>query len=139
VNTTTLKIPGHCPSKKNHYRTTFRDKRGRPLPYARLTKDDMVKTYEYKAVLLLRSQWGGPPLAERVRVHIYVDYFRNEPDDVGVAETVYDALQAAGVVAHDRLLCLWGEPAIYRHKVAGRADEGVAITLRWGEPAAAPQ
>jgi hypothetical protein len=91
----------------------------------------MVTTYENKAILLLRSQWSGPPLAERVRICIDVDFYKNEPDDVGVAETIYDALQAAGVVVNDRLLCLAGDPAIGRHKVPRRADEGVNIALRW--------
>lgn len=137
MKTATLRIPGHCPSKKNHYRVV--PCRKFPVTGAyRLAKDDAVTTYEKKAILLLRSQWSGPPLAELTDIGIAVDFYRNEPDDVGVAETIYDALQAAGVVANDRLLRLCGNPAIRRHKVPRRADEGVAIALRWGYTQEAP-
>lgn len=134
MQTATLKIPGHCPSKKNHYRVV--PCRKAPFTGAfRLVKDDMVTTYEKKAILLLRSQWSGPPLAELTDIDIKVDFYGNEPDDVGVAETIYDALQAAGVVANDRLLRLCGNPAIGRHKVPRRAEEGVEITLAWSRDA----
>lgn len=119
-----LTIAGHCYSKKNS-RPIFRTGSGRPF----LGKSSQLRRYERGANILLRSAWGPrPPLQGRIEVKLTFYYAGREPDALGPAETVFDALQAAGIVTDDVQLVPSGLPAIARVHV-GRAEERVEIEL----------
>jgi hypothetical protein len=128
--TFTFEVPGHCPSKKNKYRVAMRDGRGRLLRRPKFYRGAADRAFDDRATLFFRKEWGGkPPLGRRTHICIELFYYKNEPDDVGVAESVYDALQRAGVVADDRLLELFGCPAVSRNRVIDPKYERVEVRL----------
>ncbi|KAF0156254.1 MAG: hypothetical protein FD189_1059 [Elusimicrobia bacterium] len=123
-----LVILGHCPSKKNS-RDIFRNRRtGRMFP----GKSDALRTYEEKAALLFRQAWGARlPLVGDVKIRAVYHYAGKRPDALGFMETIFDAIQAAGIVADDVQLVPSGMPAIRRiHCV--KAQERVEVELATG-------
>jgi Holliday junction resolvase RusA-like endonuclease len=106
-----LIIHGHCLSKKNH-RPIFRNPNGKPF----LGKSKKLKIYERQAEAQLRAQRRlhgiQDPLQGDVACRLVVYYSGRRPDAFGPAETIYDLLEAAGVVEDDGQLVPWGEPAI---------------------------
>ena len=126
-STAFLVVRGRCPCKKNRYRIVRNRRTGRPGT----AKDARTHEWEDSAFQQLRLQWKTTPtITTTCRVSLAVCYSGPRPDDINVAETVYDALQRARVIANDNLLDLWGSPAIERVKVA-RGREVVNIHLRW--------
>jgi hypothetical protein len=128
-----LSIPGHCYPLKTHrpIRVVRSRQTGRLIPI--VGKSSALRAYEKRATLLLKQQWAGrPPLEGRVPIRLHVMFAGPEPDALGPAETVFDLLQAAGVVGNDRQLvpcgCADHLAAVVRTRVP-RKDEGVEITL----------
>jgi nucleotide-binding universal stress UspA family protein len=122
VNEYLLKAPGHVPSKKNHY-SAGKSHDGVPHLYK------TTHAAEDRLCLFFRNGWRRPAITTTAWVSMTVYYHVNQPDDVGVAETVYDALQRAGVVENDRLLRLAGSPAVVLIKVARKAEEQVVVRI----------
>ena len=119
-----LTVKGHCYSKKNH-RPIFRaGRRGRPF----LGKTNTLKQYENVALLQIKAQWGSwPALSSWVEVVLVIRFAGPTPDAFGPSETIFDCLQAAGVVKNDSLLC---PQAVIRERVK-KGQEEVEIRLDW--------
>ena len=139
MRTYELSIQGHCPSKKNS-RPIYR-KGGKPF----LGKGDKLREYEEHAVIQLRAQWKHEPIDHDVLCALRIYYYAakalgKRPDAFGPAETVYDVLEAAGVVTNDVHLVPGGaigvadfstliHRAIDRIPVRDRKEQRVEITL----------
>ena len=125
----TFTIPGHVYSLKNHRPIFINRRTGK-----RFTgKSKQLAEYQAHAVRALtwQAKCNGFPigLAERVLCRIDVLYRGKEPDAFGPAETLYDAIQQAGLVIDDVFLVPWGKPAVSRTHVTSRSEEKAIITL----------
>ena len=167
MRTYELSIQGHCPPKKTsmpiwrernsdsttgdfpqgravsakEFRAGVEHKQGKPS----IGKRTVVSDYETSAVIQLRAQWKGKPIDHDVLCSLCVYYYARKglgrrPDAFGPAETVYDVLEAAGVVTNDVHIVPGGtigvadfstliHRAIDRIPVRDRKEERVEITL----------
>jgi Holliday junction resolvase RusA-like endonuclease len=126
----TLRLSGHVVSKKNSREIHRAGRGGKPF----IGKSAGLRAYEASAEYELRRQWNFPTLTGPVKVQLIVGWWRNHPDALGPAETLYDALEHAEVVNNDRQLVPWGEPAIARVHVSCPEEEGATIILTVEEP-----
>jgi len=56
----------------------------------------------------LKRQWKGKgPVIDHLHIHTEITKPGKYPDDIGMLETVYDCLQAAGVVRNDNQFSSW--------------------------------
>lgn len=114
------KIPGHCYSLKNH--RPIHRAGGRPF----LGKSPALRAYQEKAALILRAAWAGrAPLQGEVKIRMSVHYAGPRPDALGPAETIFDCLQAAGVVQDDVQLV----PVEITRVHCSRDQESVTVVL----------
>ncbi len=98
----TFTVPGRVVVKKNS-RPIWRLPNGR----SKLGKSKRLQAYEEQAIARLRAAWAGKaPLTGQlwVECHAYQHDARWEPDLLGWQETLWDCLQAAGVIANDKLI-----------------------------------
>ncbi len=120
-----ITIRGHCYSLKNHRPIFNAGKGGRPF----LGKSATLRTYQRAATESLRAAWSPrPPIEGKVQVALVYYYAGKEPDALGFAETIFDCLQAAGIVTDDAQLVPSGCPAISRIHV-GTAEQRVEVEL----------
>ena len=142
-----LTIEGRCYSKKNSRDIhTITEGGGRPIlgmengrlvtkkPKTRSYpgKGEKLKNYEAHATAQARLQWDGPPLEGPVRITLRIFFSGPTPDAFGPSETVFDVLEAAGVVKNDRQFVVWGMPAIDPIRVTP-GTERVEIDLEKGD------
>ena len=96
-----ITLPGRVIPKKNHRPTFVNQKTGRKFP----GKSGNLQAYEDMAIIRLRTAWRGrQPIQGQlwVECHHYQKDARWEPDLLGWQETLWDCLQAAGVIKNDR-------------------------------------
>lgn len=119
-----LVVRGHCYSKKNS-RPIF--KRGSRLFPG---KSEQLERYERTAAVDLRRQWGiRRTLKGSAFVRLTYYYRGQTPDALGFAETIFDAIEAAGIVEDDVQLVPVGSPAISRIHAVHKDGERVEIEI----------
>ncbi len=96
-----LVVFGAPRTKKNHSRLVRAGRRLRLLPSA------AHERWARSAIAQQRSQWREPPLVAPVAVRATFYRERNVGDLVNYLQALADALEAAGVVANDRLIASW--------------------------------
>jgi Holliday junction resolvase RusA-like endonuclease len=121
-----LIIFGAPRTKKNHSRVVRAGRRLRLLPSA------AHERWARSAIPQLRSQWHAPPLVTPVAVKATFYRERNVGDLVNYLQALADALEAAGVVANDRLIASWDGSRLLKDAASPRIE--VEITTERGEP-----
>lgn len=114
-------VAGHCYSLKNHrpiYRAGGR---------AFIGKSKALAQYQRRAALELMHQHAQAPIDRLVFAGVKIYYAGPEPDALGPTETIFDCMQAGGVVVDDRLIVPRG---IVRIRVP-RAEERFEVYLEW--------
>jgi hypothetical protein len=119
-----LNIPGHCYSKKNS-RNIFQTADGRMFP----GKSKQLSGYEKRSAAALRAAWNRPPLAGDVYISLAYGYAGPRPDALGFAETVFDVIQAAGIVANDAQLVPAGLPEAISRRHVATGEQMVTVLL----------
>lgn len=107
MRTYELVIQGHCPSKKTSQAILMNKATGKRF----ISKPQRARDYEEPAVAQLHDQWKvhgrrRPALCHDVLCSLKVYYYAakglgRRADAHGPGETIYDVLQAAGVITND--------------------------------------
>jgi len=97
-------IPGRPITKKNSSRIIINARTKRPM----VIPSPQYKEYEQAALWHLK-QYVGPTFGGPVRVRAlyWLPDRRSRPDLLGLEEATADILEAAGIVANDRMIVSW--------------------------------